>query len=1135
MKARFKDTLLLVGDAGSDRGNLRSIFAAKYFLLEAENAAQGVLLMQQNEAYIAAVLADIPLARGQELAGLIAAGKVSAGQEIPVLSLITPAGTGENEEYAFILGAADVVTKPYTTLSIQRRVQTLVELHAHQWDLERRVREQSQIIQRNHQVMIDTLSGIIEYRSSESGNHVLRIRRFTQVILQELRRSYAEYGLDDTTIDIITSAASLHDIGKISIPDQILNKPDKLTPEEYAIIQTHTTVGGQLAAGLQAMGDIDYLRYIYNIALYHHERWDGGGYPQGLKGDEIPICAQVVGLTDAFDALTTPRPYKNAYPYEVAVNMLINGECGVFSPKLLECLKRTKEQLIAYARKYADGFSPKSDDIRMPLPGPTPQEHALNAQEMSQVKYHSILHHLGDTVIEMDLNAKLYHVVFNPNPDFASLFQNVGFDQLSQQIIRSVHPKDVNKVTAAYSEGMLKLMRQGALTYRFQCRMFSPPHGIYQPYEVTLQRILTENPAQRMLLVIFHSLESYQQISTVRQPHTLLESPAIFDLANATLCCLNDPSLTIREGTGTLTPLTGFSLPEIWSQFGNRLVEMVLPADREAIVRTMGSQNIRSSRTELHFRLQRREGDPIWVLCRCRASVGADGAEYRYLTLTDITGLKTENLAQGSALARSQILLNQSQTIQFEWDLHTDEIICSGRWEERFGYPAPDQALSQQLYSANHFHPDDLPLLRSKVEAMFRGKEADVMDLRIANSEGLYLWSRIRGTTVFDGDGKPTHIIGMIYDIDQLKTDALSLQRQAQHDALTNLLNKASTQQAVSEYLSLGAREGLAGMLVLDLDNFKTINDTLGHFYGDAVLQQLGDILRSLFRVQDIVGRIGGDEFMVLIKDVPGEDVIRDRCRMVVESLGAQLRRLTPNLPVSVTVGAAIAPIHGDSFAELFRHADEALYAAKRKGKNQFGIYSLQDKLDAILEPGANATRIDSDFRSPITDENMLYFVFHSLYESRDPAATIQELLGFIGLHFNVSRVYIFENNEDNSACSNTFEWCNTGIRPEMDNLQDVSYETDIPGWPQLFGESGILYCTDISQLSDTARAVLEPQSIKSLLQCAILEEGVFRGFIGFDECTANHLWTQGQVALLRKLAAVFSVFVMRLRGRDRK
>ncbi len=1134
MKTRTKDTLLLIGDTAGDRAVLRSIFESKFYLLEASSVPQGLLLLNQNRAYITAVVTDVPLSKGAQLQELIAACQHSDTNCIPVLGVIQPQNAGENEERAYILGFSAVVQKPYTPIAIQRRIQILVDLYLHQWNLEQMVEKQNHTIRHNNQIMVDTLSSIIEYRSTEAGDHVLRIRRFTKVLLESLARNYPEYGLTENTIDIITSAASMHDIGKIGIPDSILNKPGKLTTEEFEIMKTHTTIGSQIVHGLQQMEDAEYLRYVYNITRYHHERWDGKGYPEGLVGDQIPICAQAVGLTDVFDALTSARSYKPAYSYDTAINMILNGACGVFSPKLLECFKRVRSQLIEIAESYASGASPLSDDIRLPLPGPAPVSYAMDAMQLSQMKYHALLHHLNSTVIEMDLNARLYHVVYNPNPDFVTIFSETSFDELSDRIIRNaMHPDDAPRASQQYGEGMTRLFRQGGRKYTFHCRMYSPPHEQYYPYEITLQRINTDQSDQRMVLVIFSNQQRQLPVAAKR-PTSLPDSPVMYDLTGATVCCTADDLLTILDGAPTLTRLTGFHPDEIWDKFSSSLLALAFPEDRKLLEEKLQQQST-ASRTEFDFRLQRKNQDPIWVLCKLRMQTDSDGTGLFYMSLTDITRLKLDQQRLETTLARNEVLLNQSSSVVFEWDLINDYLRLSDTWYQRFGYSIPPTNFSKNLVNdTTPIHPDDLPGLIGKIQAMRGGSPSEFIDVRIINDQGKYFWSRIRGNSVCDAQGRATHIVGIIHDIDQLKTEAISSTQRAQRDDLTKLLNKVSTQRQIADYLSIRSPDSMAAMLVLDLDNFKLVNDTLGHFYGDALLKQIGTTLRSLFRSDDVVGRIGGDEFMILLKEVPNRDIITDRCSLLVETFRNQFQTLLPQLSVSVSVGAAVIPDHGTQYADLYRRADEALYNAKRMGKNQFNVYSPADAMLPVPESGTLVTRIDSDDRPTIDDTALPYHIFQTLYESQNLEATINEMLAFIGVRFNVSRVYIFENTPDNRGCSNTFEWCNVGITPQIHNLQYMSYETDIPNWPRNYDETGILYCSDVTEMSPEVRAVVEPQGIKSMLHCAIRNKGVFQGFVGFDECSANHLWTQDQVTYLKRISSVLAVFVTRLRNEQK-
>ena len=1124
MTSKMKDTLLLIGGNANDRKNLRIIFEPHYYLLEAENIEQGKFLLELNSKSIAAVIADVPVVR-EDMRALVETANTQPDGEIPVIFMIPVGAKAFDEEQAFHVGAADVVRKPCANVVIKRRVQILVDLFRQRWHLESEVQEKNKVLHTTYQSMLDTMSAIIECRDVDSGNHSLRMRGLTRILLQEVAQSCPEYGLDQVTVDVISNASALHDIGKISIPDAILNKPGPLTPEEMAIMKTHTTVGADLITRLKYAGDMKYLQYAYNICLSHHERWDGNGYPNGLRGDEIPICAQVTGLIDAFDALTNKRSYKSAFSYETAVNMICNGECGAFSPKLLECFKHICGVLIQFADDYSDDHHTDGSNIAVPLEELIPQSHAMDAMQMAHLKYQSLLHYINDTVIELDVDNKVYHVVNNPNPDFISLLSNADFDELAFRMMDSgVHPEDVDDVLQMQKSFSRQLFAENQSKCTFRCRIFNPPQNAYLPYLVTLLRVNTENPKQRVVLAVFHDLEEAQLALPVENK-PLLQNPNLYEIVNPVICCRADAEATILEGIHMLLPLTGHTAREIVEQFGNSLCQLVLPEDRSLLVAATINSHMHAGSG--HVRLRHKNGSIVWAAYRCRLHVDTDGIQYVYYAFTDVTDIKWEALQQTRDYARYQMVVNQFKNVVFEWDLQEDTFFSTAIYEERFGYCVPTKDFGRAIAGRNHVHPDDLLLLRKKIELLSEKEGKEHLDLRISNSDGRYLWSRIRAISKAENGQKPTNIIGVIYDIDDLKKNVLDMQEKVQQDVLTKLLNKESTKQAVSVYLESMTEDAKAAVLMLDLDNFKAINDTYGHLYGDSVLNQIGATLRNLFRTWDVIGRIGGDEFLVLLKDVPNMEVVKDRCGLLVETFRKYFHDLMPELNVSMSVGCVMIPEHGKTWAEVYQRADIALYAAKHKGKCQYSVYSPGD---ALLKSGIPNTRIDSNDQSVVTDESFMRFAFHNLYTSRNVEKTIDILLAHIGIRFNVSRVYIFENNDANTHCSNTFEWCNVGVQPEIENLQNVSYETDAPNWPSYFDENGVVYCPDVTKLTPELRAILEPQGIKSLLHCAIMYDGVFRGYIGFDECNANHMWTQEQVELLRFFAEILSVFLYRYR-----
>lgn len=205
------------------------------------------------------------------------------------------------------------------------------------------LQKQASMLQRIQERMIEILSNVVEFRNLESGDHIRRVKDFTRILAGYVAKAYPEYHLDDEDIAVITAAAALHDVGKIAISDAVLLKPGRLTEEEFAVMKTHTIKGCEIIAMLEEVQAGEYGRVSYEICRYHHERYDGKGYPDGLKGEEIPIAAQIVSVADVYDALVSERCYKSAYTPTEAYDMIMRGECGAFSPRLLQCLERARE------------------------------------------------------------------------------------------------------------------------------------------------------------------------------------------------------------------------------------------------------------------------------------------------------------------------------------------------------------------------------------------------------------------------------------------------------------------------------------------------------------------------------------------------------------------------------------------------------------------------------------------------------------------------------------------------------------------------------------------------------------------------------------------------------------------------
>ena len=345
MSAAEKKALLIVDDEELNRAILANIFQTDYDILEAEDGQQALELTDRP---LSAILLDVVMPRldGIQLLRILSERRLTS--VVPVF-LITADPGNDTMQKAYDLGVMDVIAKPVVPFVVRRRVQSVVELFAARQLLGAEVeRQRDQLLFQAEQLaemsmgMVEALSIAIEFRSDESGEHVRRIHDITCLLLGET--SLGE-GLSDSEIRLIGMGAVTHDVGKISIPDAILNKRGRLTPDEYNLMKTHTTQGAQLLSRIPQMREHSAYRYAYDIALHHHERWDGGGYPEGLKGDEIAIWTQVVSLADVYDALVSERCYKKPISFDRATEMILNGECGIFNPRMLECFRVEEPRL----------------------------------------------------------------------------------------------------------------------------------------------------------------------------------------------------------------------------------------------------------------------------------------------------------------------------------------------------------------------------------------------------------------------------------------------------------------------------------------------------------------------------------------------------------------------------------------------------------------------------------------------------------------------------------------------------------------------------------------------------------------------------------------------------------------------
>ena len=348
-----RQKILIVDDAEFNREILKEFLGGAYSYLEAENGIQAIRILEENPE-IDLMLLDINMPQMNGFEVLEWMNRLLRIEETPVI-MISSEESVDAMRKAYEMGITDYITRPFDSVIVKKRVQNTLELYANQKRLINVVVDQVYEKEENSSIMIGILSNVLGFRNSESSEHILHIRTATEMMLRKLVKTTDVYHLTETDIAMITTASSLHDIGKIGIPEEILNKPGRLTDEEFKIMKTHSEIGASLIRDMRFPESKPLVRTAWEICRWHHERWDGKGYPDGLKGEEIPISAQVVSIVDVYDALTSERCYKKAFDHDTAVKMILEGQCGQFNPVLLKCLKELSLQ-------FSKMFTNETDD-----------------------------------------------------------------------------------------------------------------------------------------------------------------------------------------------------------------------------------------------------------------------------------------------------------------------------------------------------------------------------------------------------------------------------------------------------------------------------------------------------------------------------------------------------------------------------------------------------------------------------------------------------------------------------------------------------------------------------------------------------------------------------------------------------
>ncbi len=360
--------VLVVDDMDLNRDLLQEMLETDYTVIPAENGKKALEALEKESDQIEAVLLDLVMPEMDGFAVLDVMKEKGWIGEIPVM-VISGETSPEVEQKCLDMGVADFVRKPFNECVVKRRVKNTVELFSYQHELKEQVEKQTAMLKKQNRILqlqaeklrennikiIDILGNVVESRNLESGEHIKRVKGFARILGLQLMEDYPEFGLTEEMVNMIAEASALHDVGKIAIPDNVLLKPGRLTDKEFELMKSHTTRGCDILNNIEGIWEDDYRKISYDICRHHHERYDGRGYPDHLKGEDIPIAAQIVSIGDCYDALVSERVYKDAFSKEEAFHMIVHGDCGVFSPKLLESFRNAREKFEELADSNSNG------------------------------------------------------------------------------------------------------------------------------------------------------------------------------------------------------------------------------------------------------------------------------------------------------------------------------------------------------------------------------------------------------------------------------------------------------------------------------------------------------------------------------------------------------------------------------------------------------------------------------------------------------------------------------------------------------------------------------------------------------------------------------------------------------------
>ncbi len=586
----------------------------------------------------------------------------------------------------------------------------------------------------------------------------------------------------------------------------------------------------------------------------------------------------------------------------------------------------------------------------------------------------------------------------------------------------------------------------------------------------------------------------------------------IFSDAPVALFTLDsEGDIKIIKANNEFYSLVGYTPEELEEIFGNKFKNLLHPSEVDSFFDNAVQHERSDGAFTINARLLHSSGQYIWTQLSGKRK--SSKSQHFYFLAVDIT----EHISLIEQLKKKQqdndIMLSLVDDSFFDYDLLSGHIRFSKDFADRFGINEEVEQFPDSLIKMGLMAAENIGVFQNNIIELSSGiKEGE---LHMFLPDGKDLWYYMYYISFDDEIGIPLRCVGKLVDITEQKERIIRISRNAEIDRLTRLLNFNESQNRIKQYLDQCDEGELSALLLIDIDGFDLVNKKLGAQFGDKILLETAQKLKSLFRTTDILGRVGGDEFIVFMRDIKSENIVAVKAQAINDAIRQTINGTDGDYRISASLGIALCPEHGKHFDTLYRTAGASLYDSKKIGGDCYCIYNgessrnISSSISLLQETEGFWEHYAKDF---------IYNIFHMLYQTEDLNATLNSILKMIGTRFNCDRCFILQKNDDGSM-SKTHDWCANDARGKVNELAHLTVDEYEP-LLKLYDKNGIFCCSNVQGL-DSDLLKLSGSAIKSAMQCAFNDKGIIHGFIGIDDCKTQRRWTNEEIATLNYISKI--------------